>query len=74
MEIPVNIPTIRTFNYIKKRTLKDGTVKEYVCTGTYEAKTLSIHADKTEMRKKITDCKDKEKLKLLREYMDQINI
>lgn len=74
MEIQNNSPLIRTFEYIKRRTLKDGTVKEYKYTGQYKVSTKNVRCNKNNMQQRISSCNDKNKLQLLDEFMAQNGI
>lgn len=74
MEIQVDNTITRTFEYSKRKTLKDGTIKEYTYVGKYQTSTKNVHCNKTKMRARITDCKDKEKLSKLYDYMNEINM
>ena len=60
---------------IKKKTLKNGEVKEYVCTVRYTAKTnRKSNIGKEIARKKIAECNDKEKIDKIYEYMCEIGM
>jgi predicted choloylglycine hydrolase len=74
MEIQDNCPLIRTFEYVKRRTLKDGTIKEYKYTGQYKVATKNVRCNKNNMQQRISACNDKNKLQLLDEFMTQNGI
>jgi len=58
-----------------KRTLKDGTVKTYKYTQPYISTTGMIQGcGKGEMHKRITACKNREKLAKLKAFMDEIEL
>lgn len=65
---------VRNHKYTKKITLKDGTVKEYNYERNYTTTTNRVTYGKNEMRKKITDCKDKAKLERLKAFMEELGM
>jgi hypothetical protein len=66
--------TTRTCTYQRKITCKDGTVNVHTYTASYVAKTNVRFIGKEDIRKRITKCTDKEKIDLLRIYMDEIGM
>lgn len=66
----MNNGDIRTIEYKCRRTLKDGTVAEYTYNRSYTKKTNIVQAGKTKLIRRITDCKDVDKLRILAEWMD----
>ena len=74
MEIPLNNNNTRTCVVTKKKTLKDGTVKEYKYTKTYNVKSDVIKCGKLELIKKISDCKDREKIEKIKKYLLEIGV
>lgn len=75
MEIPHAVIGVRTREYIKKRTLKDGTIREYHYTKQYTPKTNILqNTGKTMLVKRIFDCKDREKIEALKVYCDEMGI
>lgn len=74
MEVPVVEPTIRTCTYNRRKTLADGTVKEYQCVQKYVSKTGNIAYGKKELKQRITACKDREKLDDIRALFNDLGI
>ncbi len=74
MEIPVVVPHIRTCDIIKRKTLKDGTIKEYKYKQSYTTKTNIVVCGKNELIKRIIDCKDKQKIEQLKQKCDELGI
>lgn len=70
----MNEPVTRTCQTVKKKTLKDGTVKEYVYTAKYNVRSGIVKCGKTELKKKITDCRDKAKLERIRLLMEELGM
>ena len=66
---------LRTRQYTKKRTLKDGTVREYRYEKTYTTTTNIVrNAGKKQLVQKIHDCKDREKIERIRVFFEEIGI
>lgn len=60
MDVQVDRQQTRTYTYIRKRTLADGTIREYTYEGKFIPKTNVVqNMGKTELRKRIDKCKDK---------------
>ena len=74
MEIPTGPGMVRTCDAIKRRTLKDGTVREYHYKRNYTVKKDIIVCGKTILKDRITACRDKEKIEKLRACFDELDI
>ena len=74
MEIPVTEPVVRICEYKRLVKLKDGTVKEIICKQKYVAKHGRVVCGKNELKKKITDCKDREKIEKIKAYCEELGL
>lgn len=66
--------TPRSCERVVRKTLKNGTVKEYRYTMTYVSKSDMIQCNKTSMQKRITNCKDRDILTKLEAYMTELGM
>ncbi len=74
MEIPPVDLNCRTYNITKKRTLKNGTVKEYKYEKKYNAKTDHQCMGKNELIKRLHNCKDKDSVEQIRQLFDELGL
>lgn len=75
MENPAVVNPPRTYTYTKRRTLMDGTVKEYKYQQDYKPKTTIVsRTGKSELRKRLIACRDREKIKQIQELFDRLEI
>lgn len=66
--------TVRTYKYTKKKVLKDGTVKEYIYYHNREPKSDRVECGKKEIIRRITECKDKEKIGKINDLLTELAI
>ncbi|QYB17800.1 hypothetical protein PV-S19_0437 [Pacmanvirus S19] len=59
---------------IKKRTMKDGSIKEYKYEITYSPKTDKVVFGKNELISRIRKCKNKEQFDKIKELCDELGI
>lgn len=71
MEVVGPAPHTRTAQRIVRKTLKDGTVREYTYNKTYTVTSNHVRCGKKELKSRIDACKDKQKIIQLRQWMDQ---
>ena len=74
MEIPQQVQPGRTYDIIKKRTLKDGTVKEYKYKKEYIPLTNKQQMGKNELIKRLHACKDKDSVEQIRQLFDELGL
>lgn len=74
MENPVAIPHVRIGVQLRTRTLKDGTIREYVCKREYTVKEGRIVCGKKLLKDRITACKDREKIERIKAFFDDMGI
>lgn len=65
----------KTRHITRKRTLKDGSIKEYQYDVKYTTKTDTIkNCGKTAIYRRVSECRDKAKLERLLRSMDEIGM
>lgn len=74
MEIRAEENRERTRIEIKKKTLKNGTIKEYRYERKYNPETDRKVTGKTQLIKRIFSCKDKDKIERIKNLCDELGI
>ena len=74
MEIPPVEQTVRTCDYTKRILLKDGTYREYKYQRDYVVKQGRIICGKKELQKKLTACKDREKIERIKALFEELEL
>ena len=69
--VPKNV---RVYKTSQRRVLKNGTVKIYTYNEKYTPKSNVVVCNKNIIHKKITDCKDKEKLTSILEILIEMGL
>ena len=74
MEIHNDNNLLRTSEYVKRKTLKDGTIKEYKYQRSYPVKTDRKVNGKTDAMRRLNSCKDIEKIEKIKALFDELGI
>lgn len=74
MAVNIDATVMRTGEYIKKKTLKDGTVKEYRCKRSYVVKSDRVVCGKRDLINRLHSCKDREKISKIKALFDELKV
>ena len=74
MEIQAAEHTVRTCEYTKRILLKDGTYRDHTYKRDYIVKQGRIICGKKELQKKLTACKDREKIERIKALFEELEL